>query len=106
MKPTGLRITHHAQYKCTLEGVQVEDVGIMAGQKFDGEILDHNTWDSKVENFFLVARKAKVLFIEVRLVKEGEVGGGLERVLDLDAVDLDAVDLEMAGKAAVDMVSF
>ena len=42
-----------------------------------------------------------VLFIEVRLVKEGEAGGALESV-----VDLDAVDLEMAGKATADMVSF
>ena len=42
-----------------------------------------------------------VLFIEVRLVKEpeGEAGGALESV-----VDLDIVYLEMAGKAAV--VSF
>ena len=59
-----------------------------------------------MENFFLVAPKAKVLFIKVRLVKEGEAGGALESVVDLDAVDLDAMDLEMAGKAAPDMVSF
>ena len=101
-KPTGRRITLHAQYKCTLEGVQAEGVGVMAGQEFDGEIFDQDTWDSEVENFFLVAPKAAVLFIEVRLVKEpeGGAGGALESV-----VDLDAVDLEMAGKAVVDMVS-
>ena len=29
-KPTGRRITLHAQYKCTLEGVQAEDVGVTA----------------------------------------------------------------------------
>ena len=102
-KPTGQRITLHAQYTCTLEGVQAEDVGVMAGQEFDGEIFDQDTWDSEVENFFLVAPKAAVLFIEVRLVKEPEeeAGGALESV-----VDLDAVDLEMAGKAAADTVSF
>ena len=54
-----------------------------------------------MENFFLVAPKAMVLFIEVCLVKEGEAGGALESV-----VDWDVVDLEMAGKAAADMVSF
>ena len=102
-KPTGRRITLHAQYKCTLVGVQAEDVGVTAGQEFDGEIFDQDTWDSEVENFFLVAPKAAVLFIEVRLVKEpeGEAGGALESV-----VDLDIVDLGMAGKAAADTVSF
>jgi hypothetical protein len=84
-----------------LEGVQAEDVGITAGQEFDGEIFDQDTWDSEVENFFLVAPKAVVLFVEVRLVKEGEAGGALESV-----VDLDVVDLGMAGKAAADTVSF
>ena len=56
-----------------------------------------------MENFFFVAPKAVLLFIEVHLVKkpEGEAGGALESV-----VDLDAVDLEMAGKATADMVSF
>ena len=62
--------------------------------------MDQDTWDSEVENFFLVAPKAMVLFIDVRIVKEGEAGGALESV-----VDLDTVDLEMAGKAAADMVS-
>ena len=100
-KPTGRRIALHAQYKCTLEGVQWEDVGVTAGQEFDGEIFNQDTWDSEVENFFLVAPKAVVLFIEVRLVKEGEAGWALESV-----VDLDAVDFEMAGKAAADTVSF
>ena len=102
-KPTGRRITLYAQYRCTLEGVQAEDIGVMAGEEFDGEIFDQDTWDSKVENFFLVAPKAAVLFIEVHLVKEaeGEVGGALESI-----VDLDAVDLQMAGKAAADTVSF
>ena len=42
-KPTGRRITLHAQYKYTLEGVQVEDIGITAGQEFDGEIFDQDT---------------------------------------------------------------
>ena len=81
--------------------MQAEDVGVTAGQEFDGEIFDQDTWDSEVENFFLVAPKAEVLFIEVRLVKEpmGEAGGVLESV-----VDLDVVNLEMAGKAVV--VSF
>ena len=53
-----------------------------------------DTSDSEVENFFSVAPKAAVLLIEVRLVKEpeGEAGGALESV-----VDLDTVDLEMAG---------
>ena len=73
----------------------------MADQEFDGEIFDQDTWDSEVENFFLVTTKAMVLFIEVRLVKEGEAGGALESV-----VDLDVVDFEMAGKAAADTVSF
>ena len=102
-KPTGRRITLHAQYKCTLEGVQADEIGVTAGQEFDGEIFDQDTWDSEVENFFLVAPKAEVLFIEVRLVKEpmGEAGGVLESV-----VDLDVVNLEMAGKAAADTVSF
>ena len=100
-KPTGRRIALHAQYRCTLEGVQAEEVGVTAGQEFDGEIFDQDTWDSEVENFFLVAPKAKVLFIEVRLVKEGEAGGALESI-----VDLDAVDLEMAGKAVAVTVSF
>ena len=102
-KPTGRRITLHAQYKCTLEGVQAEDVGITAGQEFDREIFDQDTWDSEVENYFLVAPKAAVLFIEVRLVKEpeGEAGGALESI-----VDLDVVDLEMAGKAVADTVRF
>ena len=59
-----------------------------------------------MENFFLVAPNAKVLFIEVRLVKEGEAERALESVVDLDAVELHAVDLEMAGKAAADTVSF
>ena len=56
-----------------------------------------------MENFFLVAPKAAVLFIEVRLVKEpeAEAGGALVSV-----VDLDAVDLEMAGKAAADTIGF
>ena len=56
-----------------------------------------------MENFFLVAPKAVVLFIEVRLVNEpeGEAGGALESV-----VDLDVVNLEMAGKAVADTVSF
>ena len=100
-KPTGRRIALHAKYKCTLAGVQAEDVGVTAGQELDGEIFDQNTWDSEVENFFLVAPKAAVLFIEVCLAKEGEAGRALESV-----VDLDAVDLEMAGKAAADTVSF
>ena len=79
-KPTGRRITLHAQYKYTLEGVQEEDVGVTAGQEFDREIFDQNTWDSEVENFFLVAPKAAVIFIEVRLVKEpeGEAGGSVD----------------------------
>ena len=85
--------------------MQAEDVGVTAGQEFDGDIFDQDTWDSEVENIFLVAPKAKVLFIEVRLLKEGEAGGALESVVDLDAVDLDAVDLEMAGKAVADTVS-
>ena len=42
-KPTGQRITLHAQYKCTLEGVQAEDVGVTAGQELDGEIFDQDT---------------------------------------------------------------
>ena len=81
--------------------MQAEDVGVTAGPEFDGEIFNQDTWDSEVENFFLVAPQAMVLFIEVHLVKEGEAGGALESV-----VDLDMVDLEMAGKAAADMVSF
>ena len=59
-----------------------------------------------MENFFLVTLEAMVLFIEVRLVKEGEAGWALESVVDLDTVDLDAVDLEMAGKAAAVTVGF
>ena len=47
-KPTGRRITLHAQYKCTLEGVQAEDVGVTAGQEFDREFFDQDTWDSEV----------------------------------------------------------
>ena len=39
----------------------------MAGQDFDGEIFDQDTWDSEVKNFFLVTLKAMVLFIEVHL---------------------------------------
>ena len=39
-----------------------------------------------MENFFLVAPKATVLFIELLLAKEGEAGGALESVVDLDAV--------------------
>ena len=81
--------------------MQAEDVGVTAGQECDGEIFDQETWDSEVENFFLDAPKAVVLFIEVRLVKEGEAGGALESV-----VYLDAVDLEMAGKAVAVTVSF
>ena len=86
--PTGRRIALHALYKCTLEGVQAEDVSVTAGQEFDGEIFDHDIWDSEVENVFFVAPKAVVLFIEVHLVKEGEEWGALERVVDFDAVDL------------------
>ena len=100
-KPTGRRITLHAQYKCTLEGVQAENVGVTAGQEFDGEIFDQDTGDSEVEYFFLVAPKPVVHFVVVRLVKEGEAGGALESV-----VDLDVVDLGMAGKAAADTVNF
>ena len=100
-KPTGRRIVLHAQYKCTLEGVQADDVGVTAGQEIDGEIFDQDTWHSEVENFFLVAPKAVVLFIKVRLVKEREAGGGVASVMDLDAVNL-----EMAGKAAADTVGF
>ena len=69
-KPTCCRITLHAQYKCNLEGMQAEDVGVTAGQEFDGEIFEQDTWDSEVENFFLVAPKASIFFIEVRLVEE------------------------------------
>ena len=54
-----------------------------------------------MENFFLVTPKAMVLFIKVCLVKEGEAGGALESV-----VDLDTVYLEMAGKAVADTVGF
>ena len=100
-KPTGRRMTLHAQYKCTLEGVQAEDVGVTAGQELDREIFDQDTWDSEVENLFLVAPKAMVLFVAVRLVKEGEAGGALESI-----VDLDVVDLGMAGKAVADTVRF
>ena len=99
-KPTGWWIAHHAPYKCTLEGVQAKDVGFTAGKVFEGEIFDQDTWDSKVENFFLVAPKAVVLFIKVRLVKEGEVGWALESVIDLEAMNSG-----MAGKAVADMVS-
>ena len=54
-----------------------------------------------MQNFFLVAPKAVVLFVEVRLVKEGEVGGTRESI-----VDLDIVDLGMIGKVVADTVSF
>ena len=42
-KPTGRLIALHAQYKSTLDGVQAEDVGVTAGQEFDGEIFDQDT---------------------------------------------------------------
>lgn len=63
--------------------------------------MDQDIWDSEVENFDLVTPTTVVLFIKVCLVREGEVGGALESV-----VDFDMVDLEMGGKAAVQMVSF
>ena len=81
--------------------MQAEDIGVKAGQEFDGEIFDQDKGDSEVENFFLVAPKPVVLFIEVHLAKVGEAVGALETV-----VDLDTVDLEMAGKAAADAVGF
>ena len=82
-KPKGRRIALLARYKCTLEGEQAEDIGVEAGQMFEGELFDQDSWDSQVENFRLVAPTAMVLLIEVCLVREGEAAGS---ELDLDAI--------------------
>ena len=92
-KPKGRRIALLARYKCTLEGEQAEDIGVEAGQMFDGELFDQDSWDSQVENVRLVSPTAMVLIIEVCLGREGEAAGS---ELDLDAI---------VGAAASEVVS-
>ena len=96
-KPMGRQIALLTLYKCTLEGKQAEDIGVEAGQMFEGELFDQDSWDSQVENFHLVAPTAMVLLIQVCLVREGEAAGN---ELDLDAI------MSAAASDAVSLFSF
>jgi hypothetical protein len=86
-KPTGRRIRLHVRYKCTLQGEQAVDVGVEAGQVFEGELFDQDSWDSQVGNFCLVAPTATVLLIDVCLVGEGEEEGAEESIVDLNTTE-------------------
>ena len=96
-KPTGRRIRLHVRYKCTLEGEQAEEIGVVPGQVFEGELFDQDSWDSQVENFCQVTPTSNVLLIEVRIVGEEEEEGAEESVIDLGAAEtvsfVDAIDI-------------
>ena len=96
-KPMRRRIALLARYKCTLDGEQAEDIGVEAGQMFEGELFDQDSWDSQVENIRLVAPTTMVLLIEVCLVRAGEAAGS---ELDLDAI------MSAAASEAVSLFSF